>query len=92
MYERDLLSIVSPFYAEFSALLGTKRGTNKTYKNFVFRFCASVFKCSSHATIIALSDSILVLMLHYYADVSDSQRVPNLSAAAPSASRGFDFK
>lgn len=91
-HKRNNLSIVSFVFADFFAVLATKRGTNKTYNNSQSGFSARVSRNSSHATIIAIPDIILALMLLYKADVSDSQPVLILYTAALFASRRIHSK
>lgn len=90
LYKRDPLLVVTSLFNNFYSLLATKRGVNKTYKYFDFRFSTSVSRYSSHPKSATLPDSNIALMLLYNSVVSDSQRVPILSAAASKASNSAD--
>lgn len=82
LYENDPLAIVSSLFSSFSGLLATRRVTNETFKNFELQFCASVSKYSSYFTSVAVPDCILALFLLHNSVVSESQRIPILSAVA----------
>lgn len=77
--------MVSEAYKVFNDLLGTKRGLNVSMKGFELRFSANVAKFNAISASTKLPDCLTALMLISNSDISDSQRVSVLAAAASSS-------
>ena len=80
VYKRDALSFVNEVYADFTQLLGLRRGANETFKDYEARFSAQVGKLNAHGPAASLHESLLGMMLLAGSSVDDAQRIPILSS------------
>lgn len=83
LYKRNPLSTVSLVYQDFLTVLGTKRGSNETFRNFEPRFASKVSKFNSHSASFELAEALTAFMLLANSGVDSSQRIFVLAAATP---------
>ena len=74
---------LSEFFAEFNALLNTKRGREEKFKNFEFLSTAQVAKLYAHFEYFKLSDALVAFMLLVNTSPESTHRVSLLITAAP---------
>lgn len=83
IHKRDALSAVSSVYQDFLRLLGTKRATNESFKNYEARFEAQLSRFHAHSNSCFLPDALTAFMLLANANVDTSQRISVLAASSP---------
>lgn len=85
IYKRDGLSVISEAYKIFNDLLTTKRDDSESMKGFELRYAAGVAKFNAISESTKLPECLTSLMLIANAEITDSERVSVLAAAASSS-------